>query len=245
MHLLSAEARDLYSQFVELVASSGQIAADSPVKVRVAAPSVHLPLLQRQGSSLVEYGAQNVHHEPSGAFTGEISVPMIRDYGGGFSLVGHSERRLLFGESENLLAQRLEGALHQGLPVVYCIGETLVERESGATESVLETQCETITHLVERFSHLITLAYEPVWAIGTGKVASPQEIETAHKKIKSLLVGNCSDQTPSRVLYGGSVKADNIKSLLEIPEVDGVLVGGASLNIDTFRPLFQAAVEVQ
>lgn len=244
MHLLSAEARELYRQFVELVASSSQTAADSPVTVRVAAPSVHLPLLQRHSSPLVEYGTQNVHHEPSGAFTGEISVPMIRDYGGSFSLVGHSERRILFGESEDLLAQRFEGALHQGLPVVYCIGETLAEREAGETESVLETQYGTIAHLVERFAHLITLAYEPVWAIGTGKVASPEEIEAAHKKIKSLVLKN-GLEIPPPVLYGGSVKADNIRSLLDIPEVDGALVGGASLSLETFGPLFEAAVQAQ
>lgn len=245
MHLLSAEAKELYGQFVELVASSGQMEADSPVKVRVAVPSVHLPLLQRDCSSLVEYGTQNVHHEPSGAFTGEISVPMIRDYGGSFSLVGHSERRILFGESEDLLAQRLEGALQQGLPVVYCIGETLAEREAGETESILEKQYGTIAHLVERYPHLVTIAYEPVWAIGTGKVASPQEIETAHQKIKSLVVRNSLDMPSPPVLYGGSVKAENIESLLGISVVDGALVGGASLHIDTFRPLLEAAVRAQ
>ncbi|MCB0328789.1 MAG: triose-phosphate isomerase [Bdellovibrionales bacterium] len=232
MHFLESEAKALYGAFVEFAEM------DAAVKVWVAAPAVHLPILQQVRSGKVPYGAQNVHFELSGAYTGEISVPMVRDCGGTFSLVGHSERRILFHESEELLGKRAEGALRQGLNIVYCVGETLDQRESHQTMSVLENQFATISELVGSYNNgELLIAYEPVWAIGTGRVASTDEIAEAHLHLKTLAAQAGNPMLP--VLYGGSVKPQNIEEIATLDDVDGALVGGASLDSDSFRSLYQ------
>jgi triosephosphate isomerase (TIM) len=178
-------------------------------------------------AGLVTY-AQNVHWEPEGAFTGEISAPLLLELGVTGSLVGHSERRQYFGETDETVASRTRAALHAGLEVIACVGETLVEREAGETEDVLRRQLSVL----EPHDRLI-IAYEPVWAIGTGLTATPETAQEAHAFIKSLL--------DRPVLYGGSVKPDNAAELFAQPDVDGGLVGGASLDIDSFRAICEAA----
>jgi triosephosphate isomerase (TIM) len=176
--------------------------------------------------------AQNVHWESEGAFTGEISPSMLLEVGVAGAIVGHSERRLYFGETDTTVARRAGAALESGLGVIACVGETWEERESHDTETVLRIQVDAIGDACGGHERLV-VAYEPVWAIGTGKTATPQMAEDAHAFIKSLL------DVP--VLYGGSVKADNAGELLAQPSVDGALVGGASLDIESFVAICRAA----
>jgi len=175
--------------------------------------------------------AQNVHWEPEGAYTGEISAPMLLELGVTGSLVGHSERRQYFGETDETVAGRTRAALEAGLNVIACVGETLEERERGETDDVLRRQLSVL----EPHPNLV-LAYEPVWAIGTGRTATPEMAQEAHELIKSLI--------DAPVLYGGSVKPDNAATLLAQPAVDGALVGGASLDVDSFTAICQAAARI-
>ena len=176
--------------------------------------------------------AQNVHWEPSGAYTGEISPDMLRELGVHGALVGHSERRQLFGENDEMVARRARAALEAGLGVIACVGETLEQRESGDTELVLKIQVEAIAFAAGDHPNLV-LAYEPVWAIGTGRTATPELAREAHAFVKGIL--------DRPVLYGGSVKPENAAELLAQPEIDGALVGGASLDPDSFAEICRAA----
>jgi triosephosphate isomerase len=175
--------------------------------------------------------AQNVHWEPEGAYTGEIGAPLLQDLGVTGAIVGHSERRQYFGETDLGVARRAHAALQAGLGVIACVGETWEQRESRDTETVLRVQVESIGDLCGTHDNLV-IAYEPVWAIGTGKTATPTLAQEAHAFIKSLLA--------APVLYGGSVKPDNAEELLAQPDVDGALVGGASLDIDSFVAICRA-----
>ncbi len=175
--------------------------------------------------------AQSVHWEDEGAFTGEISAPMLLELGVTGSLVGHSERRQYFGETDETVARRAHAALAAGLNVIACVGETLEQREADETEDVLRRQVSVL----EPHERLV-VAYEPVWAIGTGMTATPEMAQDAHALIKSLL------NVP--VLYGGSVKPDNAAGLFAQPDVDGALVGGASLHVDSFRAICEAAARI-
>jgi triosephosphate isomerase len=190
----------------------------------VAPPYVHLRACVAAG--LTTY-AQNVHWADEGAFTGEISPRMLLDLGVQGAIVGHSERRQYFGETDEGVAKRTAAALERGLRVIACVGETEEQRERNETEDVLRRQ----VGLLESHEHLV-IAYEPVWAIGTGKTATPQMAQDAHAFIKSLL--------DAPVLYGGSVKPDNAAELLAQPDVDGALVGGASLDIESFVAICRA-----
>jgi len=175
--------------------------------------------------------AQNVHWAKEGAYTGEISPTMLVDLGVAGSVVGHSERRQYFGESDETVGLRLRGALAAGLRVVVCVGETIEERRGGKTETVLRRQLS----VVEPHPDLV-LAYEPVWAIGTGHTATPEIAQEAHAFIKSIV--------DAPVLYGGSVKPDNAGTLLAQPDVDGALVGGASLDVDSFKAICETAARI-
>ena len=175
--------------------------------------------------------AQSVHWAADGAFTGEISAQMLVEIGVTGALVGHSERRQLFGETDDTVRRRAEAALEAGLGVIACVGETEDEREAGETEAVLRRQVAVIPQ-----HERLVIAYEPVWAIGTGKTATPQMAQDAHALIKSLHA--------TRVLYGGSVKPDNAAELLSQPAVDGALVGGASLDPDSFAAICRAAASL-
>jgi triosephosphate isomerase len=177
--------------------------------------------------------AQNVHWADVGAFTGEISAAMLVELGVRGSIVGHSERRQHFGETDETVARRAHAAQEHGLGVIACVGETLEERESGQMELVLHIQIEAIADAVDESDNRFVIAYEPVWAIGTGKTATPEQAQEAHALIKSIL--------DVQVLYGGSVKPENAAELLSQPDVDGALVGGASLEVESFTAICQAA----
>jgi triosephosphate isomerase len=199
------------------------------VDVVVCPPYVSLATaVELLAGTQVAVAAQNVHWEAEGAFTGEVSAPMLRELGVYASIVGHSERRQHFGETDETAARRARAALDAGLSVIACVGETEAEREAGKTESVLRRQVAVL----EADDRLV-VAYEPVWAIGTGKTATPDMAQEAHALIKSLL------DVP--VLYGGSVKPDNAAELFAKPDVDGALVGGASLDVDSFVSICRSA----
>jgi len=175
--------------------------------------------------------AQNVHWEPEGPYTGEISVPLLVELGVVGSLVGHSERRQYFGETDETVAKRTRAALEAGLRVIACVGETQDERERGETENVLRRQLSALEPRPD-----LVVAYEPVWAIGTGLTATPETAQEAHAFIKSLL--------DAPVLYGGSLKPENAAGLLAQPDVDGALVGGASLEVDSFKAICETAARI-
>jgi triosephosphate isomerase (TIM) len=199
------------------------------VDVVLCPPFVSLQAAVESGRTVY---AQNVHWEPQGAYTGEVSPEMLLELGVKGALVGHSERRQLFGESDEMVARRARTALDAGLGVIACVGETLEQRESGDMELVLKIQVEAIAFAAGGHENLV-LAYEPVWAIGTGKTATPTQAEEAHRFIKGLF--------DRPVLYGGSVKPENAEELLSQSSIDGALVGGASLEPDSFAAICRAA----
>jgi triosephosphate isomerase len=194
--------------------------------------SLHHAVAVLAGTSIAVF-AQNVHWATEGPYTGEVSGAMLRELGVTGAIVAHSERRQLFAETDETAALRVEGALDGGLSVIACVGETEGEREAGETETVLRRQVEALRVVVDE-DHLdrLAIAYEPVWAIGTGRTASAEQAEQAHELIKTIL------EVP--VLYGGSVKPDNASELLAQPNVDGALVGGASLELDSFIAICRA-----
>ena len=199
------------------------------VDVAVCPPFVSLgAAVQALAGTDIAVAAQNVHWEMEGAFTGEVSAPMLFELGVYGAIVGHSERRQLFGETDEGVASRVKAALEAGLWVIACVGETEAERERGETEAVLRRQASVL----DAHEQLV-LAYEPVWAIGTGRTASPEQAQEAHTFLRGLL------DVP--ILYGGSVKPENAAELLGQPDVDGALVGGASLDVDSFAAIVEAA----
>jgi triosephosphate isomerase len=179
--------------------------------------------------------AQNVHWASEGAFTGEVSTPMLLELGVRGAIVGHSERRQYFGETDESVARRAFAALEAGMSVIACVGESEEERDAGQTELVVRLQVELLADAVGAHERL-TIAYEPVWAIGTGRTATPEQAQEAHRFIRSLL------DVP--VLYGGSVKPENAEELLALPDVDGALVGGASLDVESFGAICETAARV-
>jgi len=188
-------------------------------------------------NSKILLASQNVCWEEKGAFTGEISPTMVQDVGGCAAIVGHSERRQIFGETDMLINQRIQGALKFGLTAILCIGETLEEREEGRTFAVLEEQVRKgLTDVNAAAMKDIVIAYEPVWAIGTGKTASKEQAQEAHAFIRqlcgSMFEKNVADEI--RILYGGSVKPSNVDELMAQPDIDGALVGGAALDAESF-----------
>jgi triosephosphate isomerase len=199
------------------------------VDVAVCPPYVSLAeAVQALADTEIGVFAQSCHWANEGAFTGEISAPMLTELGVYGTIVGHSERRQLFGETDESVARRTEAALAHGLHVIACVGETEAEREAGTTEDVLRRQVSVLSA-----DDSMVIAYEPVWAIGTGKTATPEIAQEAHAFIKSLI--------DSPVLYGGSVKPENAAELAAKPDVDGALVGGASLDVESFAAICRAA----
>ena len=196
------------------------------------------------GSSTVSLGAQNMWYEENGAFTGEVSASMLGEIGVMSVLVGHSERRHIFGESECQTASKVAAGLRQNLQVVLCVGETLNERESGDTRHVVLSQLKSgLAEVDSTQMDAIVIAYEPVWAIGTGKTATPQDVQDVHAAIRSsigtIYDSNIAQQT--RIQYGGSVKPENAADLFACEDIDGALVGGASLSADSFVAIVMAA----
>lgn len=186
----------------------------------------------------LHFGSQNTYPSAQGAFTGEISSQVVKDLGGSVILLGHSERRKIFGEVDELISQKVQFVQSLDLTAMLCIGETLEERQSGKTSQVLESQIRLgLSKVLAQAADIsskenLILAYEPVWAIGTGQVATTEQVEEAHKGIKTLL--SQLGLSKIKVLYGGSVKPDNSKSLLALPSVDGFLIGGAALEVDSY-----------
>jgi triosephosphate isomerase len=206
--------------------------------VAVFPPFVYLDEIVRAaaGSNLI-VGAQNLCDEKNGAFTGEVSAEMLRDVGATHVLVGHSERRHLFGEGDELCNRKVARALAAGLHVILCVGETLDERDGARTEQVIGRQLSKGLAGVDATGvERLTVAYEPVWAIGTGRNATPAQAGEAHRYLRGVLSGLYDERTADavRIQYGGSVKADNAATLMAVPDVDGALVGGASLKADSF-----------
>ncbi|KAI3652856.1 hypothetical protein MP228_002281 [Amoeboaphelidium protococcarum] len=205
----------------------------SKVEVVVAPPSIYLSHVQSKVNSNILVSSQNCYLENKGAFTGEISPAMLKDIGVQWTILGHSERRTLFKEDDELICKKVAFALSQGLKVIFCIGETLEERESNKTLQVIERQLNALKKQVPSDLSNIVIAYEPVWAIGTGKVATAQQAQEAHESIrkwveKSGYGGQVADSV--RVIYGGSVNAKNCAELAQERDIDGFLVGGASLK---------------
>ncbi len=194
--------------------------------------------------SPVKLAAQNCHFEDDGAFTGEISASMLKAVGCEYVILGHSERRQYFGETDDVINKKVKKVLSEGLQVILCVGETLQEREAGITQKVVEAQVRgTLNGVSESEMKFITIAYEPVWAIGTGKTATPEQAEEVHCFIRELIHSLYSSSVSETLLiqYGGSVKGSNAKELFQMPNIDGALVGGASLKVEEFYQIIQSA----
>ncbi len=192
--------------------------------------------------SQLQVGAQNLNANPFGAFTGEVSANMIKDFGAKYVIIGHSERRTLYGESDTIIAEKVKIALENDLTPLFCIGELLEERKTGKTETVVARQVNAVIDKVgiESFKNII-IAYEPVWAIGTGVTATPQQAQTTHAYIRSLLAQNDVNIAQSvHILYGGSMNPNNAKELIACEDIDGGLIGGASLKSDDFLSICKA-----
>ena len=192
----------------------------------------------------IKLGAQNMYFETSGAFTGEISADMLKSVGCEYVILGHSERRAIFGESNQVINKKIKKALSSGLKPIFCVGELLEEREAGITEKVIEKQViEGLNDISSEEMTKIIVAYEPVWAIGTGKTASPEQAQEVHEFIRNLIKSKYGDSVSENLIiqYGGSVKPDNAKDLLSRKDIDGALVGGACLKADSFIGIITAA----
>ncbi|MCS6957841.1 MAG: triose-phosphate isomerase [Aquificaceae bacterium] len=189
----------------------------------------------------IKLGAQNCHYEPKGAFTGEISLEMLKELGVSYIIVGHSERRWIFGETDELISKKITACLEAGVRPILCVGERLEEREAGLTFKVVETQVRLALSGVESYTDDLDIAYEPVWAIGTGNPATPEDAQVVHAYIKDLLQDvNPKHEGRTRVLYGGSVNPKNAGEFMRMRDVDGLLVGGASLDPESFYQIVKS-----
>lgn len=240
MNLDRAKARELAGA---VAARSGEAAG---VELVLCPPAIYVDAVGATLSaakSSVGLGGQNMHDKASGAFTGEVAPPMLVDLGCNYVILGHSERRTLFGETDGTVNVKTKAALAAGLTPIVCVGETLEEREGGRTDAVVTTQIRgSLAGLSPAELEKVVIAYEPVWAIGTGKVATPQQAQEVHALIRSLLGSLASSEVAGkiRIQYGGSVKPDNAADLASQPDIDGALVGGASLKADDFLGIAKA-----
>lgn len=210
--------------------------------VAVCVPSVYLAQCQAllQGSAMA-LGAQDVSQHEQGAYTGEVSVGMLREFGVRFAIVGHSERRQYHGETDAVVAAKTQRALAGGVTPIVCVGETLAEREAGQTQEVVKRQLAAVIHTNGHCISEIVVAYEPVWAIGTGKTASPEQAQEVHAVLRAQLQAASSNSVRVPILYGGSMNAANAAELLAQPDIDGGLVGGAALKAPDFLSIIAAA----
>ena len=211
-------------------------------EVVVCVPAPYLAQVQSlaQGSALT-LGAQDVSAQDSGAFTGEVSAAMLKDFGVRYFLVGHSERRQHHQESDALVATKAQRALAAGITPIVCVGETLAERQAGDTEAVIKRQLAAVVHVNGHCISEIVVAYEPVWAIGTGKTASPEQAQAVHLVLRQQLQAASASADRVRIIYGGSMNSGNAASLLAQPDIDGGLIGGASLKAVEFLSIIRAA----
>jgi triosephosphate isomerase (TIM) len=232
MHKGPTEAREFCREL------SARVEPIERVQIVVSPPYVSLEIaVEELEGSGVDVFAQSVHWADEGAFTGEISPSMLLELGVDGALIAHSERRVLFGETDDSAARRIDAALEAGLQVIACVGETEDERDDGETRRVLERQVSAITRVADAYDReLLVIAYEPVWAIGTGRTATPEQAEEEHAFIRSLV------EVP--VIYGGSVKPENAEELLTQSDVDGALIGGASLDLESFASVCETAARI-
>jgi triosephosphate isomerase len=238
MHKTVSEAEDFIQALLPRVSTADH--AD----VAICPPFTALtPMIDSTRGSRVQVFAQNMHQAESGAFTGEISAGMLAELDAHGVILGHSERRALFGETDKALSLKVPVALTAGLVPILCVGETEAEREDGDTERKLRHQVqEGLAKVPTEQIAQVAIAYEPIWAIGTGKVAEPEQAQEAAAFIRALINGRSPEQAQhSRILYGGSVKPDNARELLSLPDVDGALVGGSSLDAEAFAAIVAAA----
>jgi triosephosphate isomerase len=239
MHLTLTSAQALASEVVGMYRDEIHF----PIPVVLCVPAPFLAHVAHLTKPALFVGAQNVHESEKGAYTGEISADMIKSCGATHVIVGHSERRILFGETNPRLQAKLRRSLDAGLTPIFCVGETLAEREKGTHERVVIEQLDSALDILAHGDTVIW-AYEPVWAIGTGRNATPEDAQAMHALIRARLrerFGEMADQTP--ILYGGSVNAENAKALFSMPDVDGGLVGGASLDARSFINVLKALTE--
>ena len=232
------------SAAVELAGAVAKGAPAQGVQVGIAPPFVYLDAVTRAvAGTAVLVGAQDIYFEKSGAFTGEVSADMLKDVGVRFALTGHSERRHVLGETSKLVGQKARAAYAAGLVLVHCVGEKLDERDSGKTLPVVQTQLEELSTDMSDAERVV-IAYEPVWAIGTGRNATDEQAQEVHAYIRGALARRWNKDFADRVriIYGGSMKPENAKGLMSQPDVDGGLIGGASLKADSFLAIVNAAV---
>jgi triosephosphate isomerase len=237
MYKAAGEAAETASQ---LVRSVGEV---TDVDMMIAPTFIALAAVYAAiKNSRVGLGAQNLYWEDEGAYTGEISAPMLKSIGCRYCIIGHSERRQYFGETDETVNKKIRAAIKARLQPVFCVGETEKEREAGQTLSILDKQVKKgLEELVSEQLGLLIIAYEPVWAIGTGKTATDDQAQEVHHFIRSVVKNNFGQALSDsvRILYGGSVKPDNIASLMAMPDIDGALVGGASLSAESFSKIIE------
>jgi triosephosphate isomerase len=226
----------------------GQVGDVTSVDIAVCPPFVYLKsVADALSASSIALGAQNVYFEDNGAFTGEISCEMLRDSCCSYVIIGHSERRHKMGESDELINKKIRTAINSGLLPIFCVGELLEEREAGKTEAVVTEQVKKgLEGLCSERIQAVTIAYEPVWAIGTGVNATAEQAQEVHQMIRALIADmyDSSIAETIRIQYGGSAKPANTKELMANPDVDGLLVGGASLKVDDFAAMIQTVVQM-
>ncbi|NCT98799.1 MAG: triose-phosphate isomerase [Comamonadaceae bacterium] len=221
-----------------LLAGLGQPSAD----VAVCAPAPYLAQLQGLlAGGPIGWGAQDLSAHEQGAYTGEVSAAMLKDFGCRYAIVGHSERRQYHGETDATVAAKAQRALAAGITPIVCVGETLVEREAEQTEAVVKRQLAAVIHAVAHCTSEIVVAYEPVWAIGTGQTATPEQAQQVHAVLRAQLAAATHQAERVHILYGGSMNAANAASLLAQPDIDGGLIGGASLKAPDFLRIIAAA----
>ena len=243
MHLLPAGARALVERIrAEIDPLAATLAKDR--EVMVAPPAILIPAVaQALAGSSILLGAQNMHYEDKGAFTGEVSPPMLLAYGVTHVILGHSERRHIFHENDELINKKVLAALHHRMTPIMCVGETQDEHDSGrALDVVLRQLQRGLENIGDDHVIRIVIAYEPVWAIGTGRTATPEQAEAIHGAIRGAILERYGRERADavRILYGGSVNDENVDSLVSKPDIDGALVGGASLKADSFARIVKA-----
>ncbi|MCB1768164.1 MAG: triose-phosphate isomerase [Candidatus Competibacteraceae bacterium] len=231
---MNGSAESIRGLLEGIKAGAAEVAA---VELAVFPPFVYLELVEQQLSgTAIAWGTQNLSEHASGAYTGEVAGPMLQDFHCAYVIVGHSERRTLYGESDEMVARKFAAARKVGVKPILCVGETLEERDQGVTESVVERQLKAVLDLegIEAFNDAV-IAYEPVWAIGTGRTATPQQAQDVHAFIRAKLAEqNPTVAAETRILYGGSMKAANSGELMAMADIDGGLIGGASLDAKDF-----------
>ncbi len=236
MHKTVRETEEYIKRFRELM----ETFEDREVLLCPPFTSLH-PASGLLKGTQIKLGAQNCHYEKEGAFTGEVSLPMLKEIGCEYVIVGHSERRHIFGEDDELINRKLTACLEEGIRPILCVGEKLEDREAGLTEKLIETQIRLALTRLEEHTDSIDIAYEPVWAIGTGVPATPEDAVKVHRFIRELIQKlNPSGKGKTRILYGGSVKPTNAGEFMEHEEIEGLLVGGASLDPESFAQIVKS-----